>query len=394
MRRKSALLALLLALSMSLPVFAGEEEIDAQQAAALVNSGIPCESAILVEQTTGQVLFEKNADESLAPASITKIMTLLLVVEALDRGEIATSDVVTCSAHAASMGGAQIWLKENEQMTVDELLRAVAISSANDAAVALGEFLSGTEEAFVAEMNRRAQALGMTHTTFQNATGLDAEGHRTTARDISVMARELLSHERIVPYSTTWMDSLRGGATSLVNTNKLIRHYKGATGLKTGTTDDAKYCLAASAERDSLALVAVVLGAPTTNDRFGAAKGLLDYGFSNYEMRSTPAIDPPLEKIPVRGGQARWVSLTADAPARFLAEKSVGEVEQEFTLPEEVAAPVKKGDVLGEAVLSSQGVLLCRYPLLAGEDVEVMTFLPALRLTLRAAAAMGRLPQE
>lgn len=225
---------------------AGRRE-DALPAAALVNPEIPWSSAILIEQTSGRVLFEKDPDTPMPPASITKIMTLLLVMEALDAGTITLETAVTCSPHAASMGGAQIWLEPGEQMTVHELLKATAISSANDAAVALGELISGSEEAFVARMNERAGELGMKNTTFQNATGLDAQGHLTTARDIAVMSQALLSHPLITEYSTVWMDSLRNGETQLVNTNKLVRFFEGATGLKTGTTDGAGYCLSASA---------------------------------------------------------------------------------------------------------------------------------------------------
>ncbi len=395
MRIRSLFAALLLIWALAAPAAAqtaADEQTDdtALPAAALVNSGIPCASAILVEQTTGTVLFEKDADTRLAPASITKVMTLLLVMEALDRGEISLTDTVTCSEHASSMGGTQIWFEPYEQMTVDELLRAVAIASANDAAVALGEFLAGSEEAFVARMNERAAELGMTNTTFQNATGLDAEGHLTTARDIMQMSCELLRHPKITEYTTVWMDSLRGGETQLVNTNKLVRFYEGTTGLKTGTTDDAKYCLSASAERNGLSLVAVVLGAPTTNDRFGAARGLLDFGFANYEMRETPAPDPPLGTVPVRGGEKRYVSLVPDAPERLLTEKGTGEIEQKITLSEGIDAPVCAGDVLGEAELSSGGVLLGRYVIRAAEDVGEMTFSAALTLTLRALSSMQR----
>jgi D-alanyl-D-alanine carboxypeptidase (penicillin-binding protein 5/6) len=392
-----SLLAGLLAVGvMTVPVaarVAADEPVDdgALPVAALVNSGIPCASAILVEQTTGKVLFEKDADEQLPPASITKVMTLLLVMEAIDDGRISLDDVVTCSEYASSMGGSQIWLEPGEQMTVDELLRAVAIASANDAAVALAELVAGSEEAFVGRMNERAAELGMTNTSFRNATGLDAEGHLTTARDIMVMSCALLSHPLITQYTTVWMDSLRGGETQLVNTNKLVRFYAGTTGLKTGTTDDAKFCLTASAERDGLSLVAVILGAPTTNDRFGAAKGLLDFGFANYEMRETPAPQPEPDSLPVTGGEKRTVRLTADAPASLLVEKGTGDIEQKQTLAESVAAPVHAGDVLGEAELSCEGILLARYPIVAAEDVGEMTFPIAFRMALRAASSMSRI---
>jgi len=365
-------------------------EEDALPAAALVNSGIPCESAILVEQTTGRTLFEKNVDEPLPPASITKVMTLLLTVEAIDRGDLALDDVVSCTAHAASMGGSQIWLAAGEEMTVDELLRAAAIASANDAACALAEHLAGSEEAFVAAMNERAAELGMENTHFENCTGLDAEGHLTTARDISILSREPLRHPLITQYTTVWMDTLRGGATELVNTNKLVRYYEGTTGLKTGTTADAKYCLAASAERDGLALVAVVLGAPTGSERFGAARGLLDYGFANYRMIETPLPELDPARLPVSGGTARSVALRTEAPEHLLVSRDCGEIRSSVKLAEGAAAPVVSGDVLGECELSAEGVVLGTFPIVADGDVGRMTFSAALNLSLRAAAAMGR----
>ena len=235
------------------------------------------------------------------PASITKIMTLPMVIEALDAGTITLETAVTCSPHAASMGGAQIWLEPGEQMTVHELLKATAISSANDAAVALGELISGSEEAFVARMNERAGELGMKNTTFQNATGLDAQGHLTTARDIAVMSQALLSHPLITEYSTVWMDSLRNGETQLVNTNKLIRFYEGATGLKTGTTDKAGYCVTASAKKNGMELVAVILDGQTSDLRFSAAKALLNYGFANYELANPDIGSEALLSVDVTG---------------------------------------------------------------------------------------------
>ena len=243
---------------------------------------LTAKSAILVEQSTMQPLFEANADEQLAPASITKIMTLLLVMEAIDSGRIGLQDMVTASDYASSMGGSQIWLEPNEQRSVHELLKATAVASANDAAVALAEHLSGTEGAFVEEMNKRAQELGMQNTHFVNCTGLDEEGHYTSARDISLMAGELLRHPKITEYTTIWMDHLRQGETELVNTNRLIYHYKGATGLNTGSTDNAGKCLCASAVREEMGLISVVLGAPDSNAQFNESRSLLDWGFGNF----------------------------------------------------------------------------------------------------------------
>ena len=347
---------------------------DALPAAALVNPEIPCQSAILIEQTSGRVLFEKDPDTPMPPASITKIMTLLLVMEALDAGTITLETAVTCSPHAASMGGAQIWLEPGEQMTVHELLKATAISSANDAAVALGELISGSEEAFVARMNERAGELGMKNTTFQNATGLDAQGHLTTVRDIAVMSQALLSHPLITEYSTVWMDSLRNGETQLVNTNKLVRFFEGATGLKTGTTDGAGYCLSASATRKGLSLIAVVLGADTSDHRFGSARGLLEYGFAHYEAREVPPPDPALEPLPVRRGVRRTVELACDAPKRMLLEKGRGEqLTEQRELAGELEAPVDAGTRVGTIRLLLDGVVVCEYPVKTASAVERMT---------------------
>ena len=250
---------------------------------------IKAKSAVLMEPNTGKVLYESNSDEKLPPASITKIMSLLLVMEAIDRGDISLETVVTSSEHACSMGGSQIWLEPGETMTVNDLLKAAVIASANDACVALGETVAGSEEGFVALMNERANELGMTNTHFVNCTGLDAEGHLTTAYDVAVMSSALIKHDLIKDYSTVWMDSLRDGKSELVNTNKLVRFYEGTTGLKTGTTSTAKYCLSATAERNGLELVAVVMAGETSNDRFSGAKKLLDYGFANYNYSSIDA---------------------------------------------------------------------------------------------------------
>ena len=253
--------------------------------------------AILVEPTTGTVIFEKNADERVAPASVTKIMSLLLIMEALERGEIQLDDQVACSEHASSMGGSQIWLEVGEVMSVDDLLKAVAVGSANDATVALAEFLAGSEDAFVRMMNERAAELGMTNTNYMNASGLDEDDHYTSARDTTIVAAELIKHPLIINYSTIWMDTLRDGETELVNTNRLVRFYQGITGLKTGTTDHAGCCLTATAERDGLALIASVFGSTTSSERFSAARTLLDFGYANYVIL-TPKT--PSEEIILR----------------------------------------------------------------------------------------------
>ena len=309
---------------------------------------IKAKSVILMEPHTLTVLYESNSDEKLSPASITKIMSLLLVMEALDRGDITLETVVTASEHACSMGGSQIWLEPNETMTVHELLKATVIASANDACVALGELISGSEEGFVALMNARAKELGCNNTNFINCTGLDAEGHLTSAYDVAIMSSELIKHPLIKDYSTVWMDSLRNGESELVNTNKLVRFYKGATGLKTGTTSTAGYCLSATAQRDGMELVAVVMSGDTSNDRFNGAKKLLDYGFANYSFFEIEADLGDVNKVSVKKGVSRDVKIKADGKLSLLLPKSEAkQITQKLNLKSNVTAPVKKGQVVG-----------------------------------------------
>jgi len=353
---------------------------------------IPAKSAILIEQSTGQVLCEMNADEQMPPASITKVMTLLLAMEAIESGRLSLEETVTCSPHASSMGGSQIWLEPGEQMTVRELLKAAAVASANDASTALAEQIAGSEEAFVEMMNSRARELGMTNTHFVNCTGLDAPGHLTTARDIAVMSRLLVEHEMIREYSTIWMDSLRGGETQLVNTNKLVRFYEGATGLKTGTTDGAGSCLSATATRNDLSLVAVSLGSATSDERFKSARSLLDYGFANYAMAVPPAIDDQLAPVSVNGGMEEFVIPTAQTPQGFLVKKGTEKnLEQIIELLPEVEAPVAEGQVIGSVSVRAEGKEIGRYDLLAGNAVEEMTFGKAF---LRLLQGLGDLRDE
>ena len=335
---------------------------------------IKAKSVVLMEPNTGKVLYESNSDEKLPPASITKIMSLLLVMEAIDRGDITLETVVTASEHACSMGGSQIWLEPGETMTVNDLLKAAVIASANDACVALGETVAGSEEGFVALMNERANELGMTNTRFVNCTGLDAEGHLTTAYDVAVMSSALIKHDLIKDYSTVWMDTLRDGKSELVNTNKLVRFYEGTTGLKTGTTSTAKYCLSATAERNGLELVAVVMAGDSSNDRFGGAKKLLDYGFANYNYSS---IDAGLEKntdLDVIKGTEKTVGIKPQSTLNILLPKTAsGKVERKTVLNENVTAPVKKGDVLGTVTVTLDGEQLGEIPLVAEEDVPKLT---------------------
>lgn len=335
---------------------------------------LPCQSAILVEETTGRVLYEKNADAPMAPASITKVMTMLLVVEGLEEGTITLEDRVVCSPHANSMGGTQIWLEIGEQMSVRDLLKAVAVGSANDASVLLAEHLAGSEEAFTEGMNRRAAELGMANTHFVNATGLDAPGHLTTARDIATMSRELMGHEMIREYTSIWMDTLREGETQLVNTNKLIRFYKGATGLKTGTTDDAGSCLAATATRGNLRLVAVSLGSRTSDERFASCRSLLDYGFATFDAVESPTLSEELPPLAVKGGVEATVALSWERPAYLVLPKGQKDkVEHSIALAPDLAAPVEKGQMVGTVTLTVAGETVGEYPVHTAAAVEEMT---------------------
>ncbi len=331
---------------------------------------IAAPSAILVECSTGAVLYEKNADERLPPASVTKVMTMLLVAEAIDAGALALTDVVTASARAAGMGGSQIWLEEGEQMSVGEMLKCVAVVSANDCCTALAEHLSGSEEAFVARMNERAAALGMADTHFTSCSGLsDSEEHYSTARDIAVMSRELLRHACVRQYTTVWMDTIRGGAFGLTNTNRLVYYYPGATGLKTGFTSRAMYCLAASAERDGTEYVAVVLHAATSAERFASAKSLLDYAFANFAL-VTPAGMPAIPPVAVALGAADSVQPQLADEAGVLTERgAAAQLRYEFDLPETVEAPVAAGQTLGTVRIFAGGAPVQETPLVAADGV-------------------------
>ncbi len=337
-------------------------------------------SAILMERSTGTVLFEVNADEPMPPASITKVMTLLLVMEAIEEGTLSMETEVTASEHACSMGGSQIWLEPGEVFTVHELLKAAAISSANDACVALAEAVCGSEEVFVEKMNRRARELGMKNTVFQNCTGLDAVGHLSTARDIAIMSSELLKHPEIKNYSTVWMDSLRNGETELTNTNRLVRFYKGCTGLKTGSTDEAGCCLSASAERDGMELISVTLGSPNTEARFAAGRKLLDYGFANYTVVTLTPPEELLTPIPVIHGTGKTVMPVFDTPCTFLLKKGQeGNLSQEVEWPEKLEAPVRAGEKIGRVKVTLSGGEIGSYDVLADETVEEMSFFTALK---------------
>lgn len=328
-------------------------------------------SAILMEKTTGEIIYEKDAHSPRAPASVTKVMTLLLVMEEIAAGRLSTEEIVVCSSWAASMGGSQIWLEEGEQMSVHDMLKAVAVVSANDCAVALAEHIAGSEESFVARMNKRAGELGMENTHFVDCTGLtEDDSHLTTAYDIALMSRELIYHEEIKEYTTIWMDSLRNGEAELVNTNKLVRFYKGATGLKTGFTRKSMYCLSATAERDGTELIAVVMHGATTGERFESAKTILNFGFANYAvcpLRAPQALPP----VRVSLGKSGSVQPVYGGREGMLMEKSnMGEIRYELLLPQEMNAPIAEGSVIGEMLVYSGEAELARVPLLAGSPVE------------------------
>lgn len=376
MKRITALALALLCL-LPLPAYAAPAQVTAP-------------SAILMEKTTGKVLYEQDAETQYEPASVTKVMTLLLVMEAIDSGSLGWDDMVTASTHAISMGGSQIWLKENEQMTVRDMVKAVTVVSANDCAVALAEHIAGSEDAFVERMNQRAAELGMRDTTFQNATGLPAAGHVTSAYDIALMSRELiLNHPDIRQYTTIWMDTLRNGESQLVNTNRLVRFYEGATGLKTGSTDSALYCLSATAEREGMELIAVIMKGATSAQRFEDAQALLSHGFASYALRKIVP-DQALPPVPVElGAQATVQPVPGEGGTLLLEKAKAGNLTQSVALEESVPAPVALGDRLGTLTVTSGEETVAEIPLLAGEEVPRVTYGQMFLRLLRTACLAG-----
>ena len=361
--KKLSVLCLALVLLLPLPVRAAGPEVNAS-------------AALLMEKSTGEVLYEENAHKPLEPASVTKVMTLLLIEEALNSGQLTKETRIPVSARAASMGGSQVYLEEGEELTADELLKAIAVASGNDASVAMAEYLAGSEEAFVEKMNARAAELGMEDTVFQNCTGLPAEGHHTSAYDIALMSRELiLKHPDIRTYTTIWMDALRDGAFQLSNTNKLIRFYPGATGLKTGSTDSALYCLSATAEKEGMELIAVILGSPISADRFESAKALLNYGFAAYAL-VTPAPSEPLLPVEVILGTQASVMPVIDGQTQLLLPKEdASRVTTTLDIVDTVPAPVEEGQLLGHLTVLVEGEKREELPLTAGETVGKLSLL-------------------
>ena len=386
---KKLALILILAILLSVPAAAAdipmESEPDENVPATVFDEepapataqeiDIPAPSAILIEKETGTVIFEKNADERLEPASVTKVMTILLIVEAVENGTVSLDDTVTTSARAASMGGSQVYLEEGEQMSLGEMLKCIVVSSANDAAVAVAEHIAGSEQAFVSMMNERAAELNMVNTNFTNCTGLmDDPDHLTTARDISLMSRELILHEWIKEYTTIWMDTIRDGTFGLSNTNKLIRYYSGATGLKTGYTSSAGHCLAATAQRDGVEYIAVVLNCKSSADRFESAKTLLSFGFAAYTL-TVPYPDEVLPPIPVTLGESDFVQPVLANTAPILVKKTdLQSIEKHIELTESLTAPVSAGQKLGTLTVTCNGETVVVTDIIAGDNVEKLNW--------------------
>ncbi len=381
------IIAVFLSSVMPIGVFADEAPISVDGNDAVEASlSLDCKSCILMEASTGTVLYESNADEALPPASVTKIMTILLVMEAVSSGAASFDDQVSVSENAASMGGSQVYLEPGETMTLSEMLKCVIIASANDASVALAEHIAGSEEAFVSKMNERAAELGMKSTHFVNTNGLDdapnAESHRTSARDIAIMSRELITnYPEIFKYTTVWMDTIRNGAFGLTNTNRLIRFYRGATGLKTGSTSKAGFCISATAERDGMSLIAVIMGSPTRDVRNECAKTLLDHGYANYCVYSDPSCET--DSVRVTGGKTDHIKTVKGEYSAVLKKGADKNVTSEIALPESIAAPVKAGDVIGTVTYSLDGEIIGEAPVTATENVEKISYFDVICKILR-----------
>ena len=374
---KRGAVALLVFFSLLLSCFpAMASDADDSETTVGVDYGftVDARGAILIEAETGTVLFEQNADAAYSPASVTKIMTLLLVMEAIESQKIALTDQVSVSENAASMGGSQVFLEVGETMTVEEMIKCTVIASANDAALALAEFVSGSESAFVAEMNRRAEELGMINTHFENVTGLDdtTENHVTSAADIAKMSRELISHDLILKYSSVWMDTIRDGAFTLTNTNRLIRYYEGATGLKTGSTEKAKFCLSATATRSGMTLIAVIMGAPTRDVRNDEARRLFDYGFANYALYRADA--ERFSDIPIIGGDQPFGEASHSAFSAVVKKSELSRVERIVSIPDQIKAPVSIGDEIGRAVFKIGEVELGSLPITSAASSAKMNY--------------------
>lgn len=367
------LLPILILVGTVLPVFAEQTE-EAPATSGAPSFTVDAKSAVLMEASTGKILFSQNKSAAYSPASVTKIMTLLLVMEAVDSGKASLDDKISVSEHAASMGGSQVFLKEGETMTLEDLLKCTVIASANDAALALAEHVSGSESAFVSRMNSRAGELGMKSSHFENVTGLDdtTENHVTSALDIALMSRELLKHETILKYSSLWQDSIRDGAFVLTNTNRLVRYYEGCNGLKTGSTAKAGYCVSATAKRGNMQLIAVVMGAESRDVRNAVARSLLDYGFGNYALYENAGA--VLEKVPVYGGTSDLVTAMNRPFSAVIDKAAAGSVELTYEIPEHLCAPVTEGDAIGKILYRIGDETIGESEIYAAEGVEKITF--------------------
>lgn len=380
------LLPLVLVLGMIFPRFAAAED-ETPSVAKAAEFTVDAKSAVLMEASTGEVLYSQNETAAYSPASVTKIMTLLLVMEAVDSGKVALTDKISVSDYAASMGGSQVFLKEGEIMTLEDLLKCTVIASANDAALALAEHVCGSESAFVSRMNRRAGELGMKSSHFENVTGLDdtTENHVTSALDIALMSRELLKHETLLKYSSLWQDSIRDGAFVLTNTNRLVRYYEGCNGLKTGSTAKAGYCVSATAKRGNLQLIAVVMGAESRDRRNAVARTLLDYGFGNFALYEDPETD--LEKIPVHGGRCDSVTAKNRGFSAVIDKAQANEVERVYEIPQFLPAPIKQDDVIGKVVYRIGDEIIGESDIFAAEGTEKITFSEILLRLIRSILA-------
>ena len=347
---------------------------NAKSQIATFDTELECISAVLMDATTGTVLFEKNSDQALPPASVTKIMTLLIVMQEIESGRLKYDDMVTTSAFAASMGGSQIFLKEGETMSVEDMIKSVVIASANDAAVALAEHICGSEEAFVNRMNEQAKSLSMTNTNFENTNGLDdtATNHITSAKDIAIMSRELLKYEEITKFSSTWMDTIRNGEFTLTNTNRLVRFYPGATGLKTGSTSKAKFCISVTAKRGNMHLICVVMGAPSSDVRNSIATKLLNWGFANYDLFSNYATN--LYPIKVNGGTERFCTISSNQFDAIVPKGSTLKVDTVYVLPSTINAPINYGDEIGYAEYRIGEEVIGKSPIIATISIEKVDF--------------------
>ena len=360
-------LILVLSFVLSFPICANAAE----------NKKINVKSSILMSLDTGDVIKQNNAYEHLSPASVTKLMSILLILEAIDSGKIKLTDEVTATENAVSKGGSQIWLEVGEKMTVNDLFKAVVIASANDACTLLGEYVAGSDSAFVDMMNKRVETLGLKNSHFENCTGLDDEvtNHYSCAYDLAVIAKEVMKHKLILKYSTVWLDSLRNGKTELNNTNKMINKYNGMTGLKTGTTSNAGFCLCATATRDGISFVSVVLGAQTSDERFALTQELLDYGFANYKLDNIKIDNSKLKTVKVKNGVDKSITPKCELNKKLLLPKNSDKITYEYSFLDEVKAPVKKGDKLGVMTVYSGNKKISSIELKSDKNIKSVTFL-------------------